>query len=317
MSQPFLLAMSSTVSWPSDDAHRPGNRLGSDGVVASHHDDLDSSRPALGHGVRHGSPGRIDHGHQADEAEAVEGEVLLVRVEGVADGVLVGRQGEVAEAEDTFTGTAELHVGRLEVVLPLLSQGKVLAVDADGGAPLEDPLRGALHHHHVALVVGVARLVDGDLELVGRVEGDLANLLVGRPVRHHVALAQLGALKDSRLGGIAVDLPLEDADPLLAALELGPVAQTGHPLQGLPAGCVLVKAGAGLVLRGVGVHDFVVEPHVGDGHPVLGEGAGLVRADAGGGTQGLHGLQVLDKAVLGSHPLGCQSETDSDGSKEA
>merc|ERR1719323_2675823 len=75
-----------------DDAHRPGDRLGGDGVVASHHDDLDSSRPALGHGVRHSSPGRIDHGHQADEAEAVEGEVLLVRVEGVADGVLVGGQ---------------------------------------------------------------------------------------------------------------------------------------------------------------------------------------------------------------------------------
>merc|ERR1719382_2265427 len=103
---------------------------------------------------------------------------------------------------------------------------------------------------------------------------------------------------------------------LLAALELGPVAKTGNALQRLPAGSSLVKAGSGLVLRGVGVHDLVVEPHVGNGHSVLGEGASLVGADARGGAKGLHGLQVLYEAVLASHPLGSQGEADSDGGKK-
>ena len=64
-----------------------------------------------------------------------------------------------------------------------------------------------------------------------------------------------------------------------------------------------------LVLSGVGLVDLVVEPHVGHGHPVLGEGACLVRTDGGGGAQCLHGLQVLNQAVLTSHSLSGQRQT--------
>merc|ERR1719341_1773209 len=108
----------------------------------------------------------------------------------------------------------------------------------------------------------------------------------------------------------------KNAPAVLATLELGSVAQAGHTLQRLPAGSILVKAGAGLVLGGVGIHDLVVEPHVRHGHPVLGEGARLVGADAGGGAEGLDGLQVLHEAVLARHPLGGQRQADGDGGKK-
>ena len=86
--------------------------------------------------------------------------------------------------------------------------------------------------------------------------------------------------------------------------------------KGDPSLVVLVHADTTLVLGGVGLHDLVVEPHVGHGHPVLGQGSGLIRADGGGGAQSLDSLQVLDEAVLAGHSLGGEGETDSDSSQE-
>ena len=53
--------------------------------------------------------------------------------------------------------------------------------------------------------------MDGDLELIGGVEGDLDQLLVLGLAVHHVAVGQLCALEDRRLRRIAVHLPLQDA----------------------------------------------------------------------------------------------------------
>ena len=53
--------------------------------------------------------------------------------------------------------------------------------------------------------------MDGDLELIGGVEGDLGKLLVLGLVVHHVAVGQLCALEDRRLRRIAVHLRLQDA----------------------------------------------------------------------------------------------------------
>ena len=53
--------------------------------------------------------------------------------------------------------------------------------------------------------------MDGDLEVVDGVEGDLGQLLVLGLVVHHVAVGQLCALEDRRLRRIAVHLPLQDA----------------------------------------------------------------------------------------------------------
>jgi len=66
----------------------------------------------------------------------------------------------------------------------------------------------------------------------------------------------------------------------------------------------------GLVLAGVGLHDLVVDPHVGDGHAVLCQRARLVRADRRRGAQCLDCLEVLHQTVLTGHPLRRQRQTD-------
>lgn len=53
----------------------------------------------------------------------------------------------------------EVHVGRLEGLFPLLVQGELLAFDQNGGAALQDPLWGPLHHQQVAQVKGVIQLM--------------------------------------------------------------------------------------------------------------------------------------------------------------
>merc|ERR1712242_244497 len=173
-------------------------------------------------------------------------------------------------------------------------------------APVNNSLGSSLHHQQVSVVILVLGLVDGHLELVGGVEGDLADLLVLCSVFHDIALGQLGTLENGSLGSVTIDLPLENRNSILTSLELGSVTQSGNPLQSFPAAGLLpgLGPGAGLVLGGVGLNNLVVEPHVGHGHPVLGQGSGLIRADGGGGAQGLHSLQVLHEAVLGGHPLG-------------
>ena len=62
-----------------------------------------------------------------------------------------------------------------------------------------------------------------NLELVGGVEGDLADLLVLVSVVHDVALAQLSALEDGGLGGVSVNFSLQDMDTFLTGFELSPV----------------------------------------------------------------------------------------------
>ena len=121
--------------------------------------------------------------------------------------------------------------------------------------------------------------MDGDLELVGGVEGDLDQLLLLSSVVHHVAIGQLCALEDRRLRRIAVHIPLQDAHLasiivcamllikkkshlVLASLGLSPVAEHDHPLESLPARSRLVDSVAGLVLGRVRLHNLVVEPHV-------------------------------------------------------
>merc|ERR550534_3550920 len=82
-----------------DDSHGSSDGFSSDRVVAGHHDDLGTKRSALEHSIRNSSSWGIDHGHEADKAKSREGEVLLVRVEGISLGVLVSGQHEVAESK--------------------------------------------------------------------------------------------------------------------------------------------------------------------------------------------------------------------------
>ena len=58
---------------------------------------------------------------------------------------------------------AQLHVGVLKGILHFLVQRDLLALHQDGGTPVQDALRGSLHHQHVALGA-VFPLVDRQLE---------------------------------------------------------------------------------------------------------------------------------------------------------
>ena len=71
-----------------------------------------------------------------------------------------------------------------------------------------------------------------------------------------------------------------------------------------------------LILSGISLDDLVVKPHVSDSHPVLGERSSLVRANGRSRAERLDGLQVLDQAVLASHSLGRQRQTDGDGGQQ-
>uniref|UniRef100_A0A8D0DFC7 Uncharacterized protein n=1 Tax=Sander lucioperca TaxID=283035 RepID=A0A8D0DFC7_SANLU len=58
---------------------------------------LDSSAPAFADSIRHSSTRRVDHGHEADEAQVFSGEVHLISVKLKALWELVIRQVEMAE----------------------------------------------------------------------------------------------------------------------------------------------------------------------------------------------------------------------------
>ena len=75
---------------------------------------LNPSAAALGHGVRHGSPRGVNHRHQPDEPQPLEGKVLRLSVEGEAGGELVLGQEVVAEAEDSLAEPPQLVVGGVE-----------------------------------------------------------------------------------------------------------------------------------------------------------------------------------------------------------
>lgn len=58
---------------------------------------LDSGAPAFADGIGHGGTRGVDHGHEADEAKILSGEVHLLRVESKAVWELVVGKAEVAE----------------------------------------------------------------------------------------------------------------------------------------------------------------------------------------------------------------------------
>merc|ERR1719434_290327 len=187
-------------------------------MISSDHDNLDTSGSTLGDSIRHSSSGRINHGHESNKSESLQGEVDILSIEWVSSRVLVSRQHVVTESQDSLSRTSQVHVGRVESVLPLLSHGQLSSVNDNGGASVQDPLRSTLHHQQVSVVVLVLGLVDGHLELVSGVEGDLANLLVGSSVGHDISLGQLSTLEDGNLGSITIDLSLEDGDTILTSL---------------------------------------------------------------------------------------------------
>merc|ERR1719175_305231 len=103
--------------------------LGSDGMVTSNHDNLDTSGSTLGNGVRDSSSGRINHGHETNESESLQGEVDILGIKGVSVGILVSWEHVVAETKHSLSKSSKLHVGSLESVLPFLSEWQFTSVN--------------------------------------------------------------------------------------------------------------------------------------------------------------------------------------------
>merc|ERR1719394_1383936 len=146
-----------------DDSDVLGDGLGGDGMISGDHDDLDTGGAAFGHGVRDRGSGRIDHGHEANESEAFQGEVDVLGIEGISNWVFVSREHVVAETKDTFSESSKFHVGSLESVSPFLGHGEFSSIHNNGGASVDNSLWSSLHHQQVSVVVLVLSLVDGHL----------------------------------------------------------------------------------------------------------------------------------------------------------
>ena len=69
--------------------------------------------------------------------------------------------------QHSLSKASQLFVGVLEGLLHLLVEGLLLALDQDGGAAVQDPLRGALHHQDGLGLAGGGVLMDGELRGVG------------------------------------------------------------------------------------------------------------------------------------------------------
>lgn len=104
-------------------------------------------------------PWRIDKRDEANESETSDR--IVVRLEIKANGELVFRQLEVAEAQSSFTQTAKSFVCIDEFVFPFVSEAKFFSVDKDGAASFDNAFRSTLHHQNVTTSIFV--FVDRDL----------------------------------------------------------------------------------------------------------------------------------------------------------
>merc|ERR1711962_1744499 len=155
--------------------------------------------------------------------------------------------------------------------------------------------------------------MNGHLELVLGIEGNLTDLPVPCSVLHHITLGEFSTLEDGSLRSVSGDLSGHDTLTLInGTLPLSSVTKTSHTFQGLPASSVFIESNPCLLLSGICLRNLIIEPHVSNSHPVLSECSSLVGADTRCGSKSFYSFQVLDQASLCSHPLGSESEAHGD-----
>mmetsp|Transcript_7255 Transcript_7255/g.19908 ORF Transcript_7255/g.19908 Transcript_7255/m.19908 type:complete len:233 (+) Transcript_7255:1960-2658(+) len=161
-----------------DDTHLLGDGKRGDWMVSGDHIHLDAGPLALGHGLGHTLPWRIDEGNQSHKGEIVRGEVWLWLIR---EGIVHRDVLEVAhrEPEHALSHRTEALVRVLVLLPPLVRERYRLTIDENLRASVDDALRGALKYHERVLRGRILRLVDGQLPLVCRVELNLVELGVG------------------------------------------------------------------------------------------------------------------------------------------
>merc|ERR1719295_289389 len=135
----------------------------------------------------------------------------------------------------------------------------------------------SLHHQEISLVTWIISiLMDRHLEFIGRVKGDLTNLLILSSVGNYTTMGKLSTLKNGSLRSITIDFSLKNGLTVLSRLEFSTVTQHGNSLQRSPSSSTLVKSLARLVLRSICFMNLVVKPHVSHSHSVLGQSTSFV-----------------------------------------
>lgn len=137
-------------------------------MIPRDHDHLNPSRAALLDGVRDGGSRRINHGHEAEEPQLCHlwpAVLLVLGIKGEALGKHLRVEFHFAEAEDALAKSAQLRVGPLEPLLHgLIQRERSLTVfGEDGGAAVDDPLRGSFHGQEVIRILS-GEGVDRDLQ---------------------------------------------------------------------------------------------------------------------------------------------------------
>ena len=98
---------------------------------------LDAGTPALSHCIGDGGLGWVNHAHQANEAEAIQGKVGLVPLSGELEALreVGGVEVEVDKAKDSLTHASQGRAGLGEGLLHLLGQSNHLPLQQDCIAP--------------------------------------------------------------------------------------------------------------------------------------------------------------------------------------
>mmetsp|Transcript_61984 Transcript_61984/g.192124 ORF Transcript_61984/g.192124 Transcript_61984/m.192124 type:complete len:240 (-) Transcript_61984:2-721(-) len=203
-----------------DDAHLLRDGLGCRWVVARDHHHAHVRAVALGDGLPDPGAGRVPEADPPEEGEARGRKVWRIHVEGKVAAELRGRQRALAEAKDPLAlggglldGTQD---GRARGVGELLL---TLWTPNQSAAPLQHPLRGALHEQQPIPLV--RHLVNREHELVGAVKGQLRQLGEAQARGLRVGRGAGGRLlavvaEQCRVGGVTDDLAAAAAGSAVA-----------------------------------------------------------------------------------------------------
>ncbi len=146
-----------------------------DGMISSDHHDLDTGLLTRENGLGDGGTGRIDESRETCEDHVFGGKIGTIRIEFK---VIRKIDATFAMSKDTFSLSSKLVVCVLESLHPVIVHRFFDAIDENMRAFGDDSFGSSLHEDQKT-VIDALFLVDRDVILVGRVEGDLRDSRIG------------------------------------------------------------------------------------------------------------------------------------------